>query len=70
MKAAFLPRKGLVLAVLAAVALSACSAEKAFDNTVDATLWTGKTAVRAGAGVVKLGAKGAGAVARAATDAE
>ncbi|WP_308918077.1 hypothetical protein [Jannaschia sp. LMIT008] len=45
--------------VLAAVtALGACSTEKVVDNTVDATLWTGKTVVKTGVGAGKLAVRG------------
>ena len=62
-----LPRLLMIAAVLG---LSACSAEKAFDNTVDGTLWVGKTAVKVGAGAVKLGAKGTAAAVRKVTETE
>ncbi|MGP6087281.1 hypothetical protein [Antarctobacter jejuensis] len=58
-------------ATAAALALSlmgACSAERAFDNTVDASLFVGKTAVKATAGATKLAVKGTRSVVGAGSD--
>ncbi|MBM7066335.1 hypothetical protein [Actibacterium sp. 188UL27-1] len=51
-------------ALTCALLLGACSTEKAFDNTIDGTLFVGKTAVKATAGAAKLAVKGTGAAVR------
>ncbi|MCK0167593.1 hypothetical protein MWU52_08545 [Jannaschia sp. S6380] len=44
--------------LLLAFALSACSAERAVDRTVDSTLWVGKTAVKGTVGAGKMVVRG------------
>lgn len=54
--------KAALLAVVAAVMLgSACSRESVAENTADAVIWTGKTAVRGVYGAGKLAYRGAAA---------
>ncbi|ASP20751.1 hypothetical protein ANTHELSMS3_02073 [Antarctobacter heliothermus] len=55
-------------AALSLSLLGGCSAERAFDNTVDASLFVGKTAVKATAGATKLAVKGTRSVVRGAND--
>lgn len=55
-------------AILAVTLLGACSAERALDNTVDASLFVGKTAVKGTVGAAKLAGKGVGSVYRKATE--
>ncbi|WP_417206329.1 hypothetical protein [Antarctobacter sp.] len=55
-------------AALALMLMGGCSAERAFDNTVDASLFVGKTAVKATAGATKLAVKGTRSVVRGASD--
>ncbi len=50
--------------------LAACTAEKAVDNTVDASLWATKTAVKGAVGAGKAVARGTGAAVRSVTEAE
>lgn len=57
-------------AALVLILLGACSAERAFDNTVDASLFVGKTAVKATAGATKLAVKGTGSVIRGVSGSE
>lgn len=59
-------RKSFAL-VAVAVLLSACSAEKVVDNTVDGTLFVGRTAVKGVVGAGKLAVRGTGAAINAAT---
>lgn len=55
-------RFALVAAIVAG--LSACSAEKVVDRTVDTTLFAGKTVVKTGVGATKLVVRGTGAALR------
>ena len=51
--------KMMIVGLLAAsVTVSACSTERVVDNTVDATGFVAKTAVKGVVGVGKLGVKG------------
>jgi len=59
--------KKTVLAVAAILAMSACSAEKVVDNTVDGTLWVGQAAVKGVVGTGKLVVRGTGAAINAAS---
>lgn len=59
-----------ILALIATTALSACSAEKAVDRTVDGTFFVGRTAVKGVVGVGKLAVRGTGAAINAATGSE
>ena len=53
------PNKMMIAIVVAAgLSLSACSTERVVDNTVDATGFVAKTAVKGVVGVGKLGVKG------------
>lgn len=60
----------MILAVVAATALSACSTERVVDNTVDGTLFVGRTAVKGVVGAGKLAVRGTGAAINAITDDE
>ncbi|MHA6346916.1 hypothetical protein [Roseivivax sp. CAU 1761] len=62
-------RKALTtLCATAVVALTACTAEKAVDNTVDASLFATRTVVKGAVGAGKLVAKGTNAAVRGASD--
>ena len=47
-----------ILIVAGAAVVSACSAERVVDRTVDGTLWVGKTAVKGTVGAGKVAARG------------
>ena len=49
-------------ALVGVLALSACSAEKVVDRTVDGTLFAGRTVVKTGVGAGKLVVRGTRAV--------
>lgn len=51
----------ITLIAIFAAALSACSAERAVDTTVDVGLFAGKTVVKTGVGATKLVVRGTGA---------
>ncbi len=56
-----------VIALTAFTGLTACTTEKVVDNTVDASLFVGKTAVKTTVGVGKLAVKGTNSAYKAVT---
>ena len=55
----FEAKKMMIVIILGAmITVSACSTERVVDNTVDATGFVAKTAVKGVVGVGKLGVKG------------
>ncbi len=59
-----------ILCATGVVVLTACSAEKAIDNTVDASLFATRTVVKGAVGAGKLVAKGTGAAVRSVSEDE
>ena len=59
-----------IFALIATTALSACTAERVVDNTVDSTLFVGRTAVKGVVGAGKLVVRGTGAAINAASGSE
>ena len=59
-----------IMILTGVVLLSACSAEKVVDRSVDSALFVGRTAVKGTVGAGKLVVRGTGAAINAATSAD
>ena len=67
MKTTVIRKAILSFAAISMIALSACTTEKVVDNTVDGTLFVGRTAVKGVVGAGKLAVRGTGAAINAVT---